>query len=120
MKKEDLQPLIGNYLNGFKMVKIEEDLFIKGQINLWTDIWKTDYFGDKILVKFFVNSKSNSAQVYQELIDKTNKQLRDNWNKLKEYLEKIIIDSKAGGNQQYYYKQIYDFVIELEQGSDNQ
>lgn len=42
------------------------------------------------------------------------KQLQNNWNELKNYLEKQIVDSKACGSQQYYFKIIYDFVQELE------
>ena len=41
-------------------------------------------------------------------------QLQNNWNELKNYLEKQIVDSKACGSQQYYFKIIYDFVQELE------
>lgn len=89
MNKEDLYPLIGKYLNGYKIIKIEEDPFIKGQINLWTDEWITEYFGDKSLVKFFVRPESNSSKIYKELIDKEIYQLKDNWNKLKEYANKM-------------------------------
>lgn len=86
MNKEDLYPLIGKYLNGYKIIKIEEYPFVKGQINLWTDEWITEYFGDKSMVKFFVRPKSNSSKIYKELIDKEIYQLKDNWNKLKEYI----------------------------------
>lgn len=87
MNKEDLYPLIGKYLNGYKIVKIEEDPFVKGQINLWTDEWITEYFGDKSIVKFFIRLESNSSKIYKELIDKEIYQLKDNWNKLKEYIK---------------------------------
>lgn len=88
MNKEDLYPLIGKYLNGYKIVKIEEDPFVKGQINLWTDEWITEYFGDKSIVKFFIRLESNSSKIYKELIDKEIYQLKDNWNKLKEFIVK--------------------------------
>lgn len=88
MNKEDLYPLIGKYLNGYKIVKIEEDPFVKGQINLWTDEWITEYFGDKSIVKFFIRLESNSSKIYKELIDKEIYQLKDNWNKLKEWVNK--------------------------------
>lgn len=88
MNKEDLYPLIGKYLNGYKIVKIEEDPFVKGQINLWTDEWITEYFGDKSIVKFFIRPESNSSKIYKELIDKEIYQLKDNWNKLKEFIVK--------------------------------
>ena len=42
-------------------------------------------------------------------------QLQNNWNELKNYLEKQIIDSKAGSSQQYYFNTIYKFMQELEQ-----
>ena len=86
MNKEDLYPLIGKYLNGYKIIKIEEDPFIKGQINLWTNEWITEYFGDKSIVKFFIRPESNSSKIYKELIDKENYKLKDNWNKLKDYI----------------------------------
>lgn len=41
-------------------------------------------------------------------------QLETNWNELKNYIDKTIIDSKAGSNQQYYYQQVYKFMQELE------
>lgn len=65
-----MNELIGKYLNGYKIVKIENDPFIKGQINLWTDEERKDYFGDRSIVKFFVREDSNSNKIYQELIDK--------------------------------------------------
>ncbi len=89
MNKEDLYPLIGKYLNGYKIVKIEEDPFVKGQINLWTDEWITEYFGDKSIVKFFIRLESNSSKIYKEQIDKEIYQLKGNWNKLKEYINKM-------------------------------
>ena len=92
MNKEDLYHLIGKYLNGYKIIKIEEDPFIKGQINLCTDEWITEYFGDKSIVKFFVRPESNSSKIYKELIDKEIYQLKDKWNKLKEYLINDIND----------------------------
>ena len=92
MNKEDLYPLIGKYLNGYKIIKIEEDPFVKGQINLWTDGWITGCFGDKSIVKFFIRPESNSSAIYRELIDKENKQLKDNWNKLKEYIKEAKLE----------------------------
>ena len=46
-------------------------------------------------------------------------QLQNNWNELKNYLEKQIIDSKSASSQQYYFNTIYKFMQELEQGSDS-
>lgn len=62
--------LVGKYLNGYKIVRIEKDPFIEGQINLWTDEGKTGAFGDRSIVKFFVRDESNNAKIYQKLVDK--------------------------------------------------
>lgn len=118
MNKEDLYPLIGKYLNGYKIVKIEDDPFIKGQINLWTDEIRTEYFGDKTIVKFFVRPDSNSSKIYQELVDKEIYKLKDNWNKLKEYLETINKGCPP------YEKEVLMFITnkmeELEKSDDNE
>ena len=46
-------------------------------------------------------------------------ELQNNWNELKNYLEKQIIDSKAGSSQQYYFNTIYKYMQEMEQGKDD-
>lgn len=118
MNKEDLYPLIGKYLNGYKIVKIEEDPFIKGQINLWTDEWITEYFGDKSIVKFFIRPESNSSKIYREPIDKEIYQLKDNWNKLKDYIVKeyyMYLPLEASTRS---ITILIDKMHELEQGSD--
>lgn len=118
MNKEDLYPLIGKYLNGYKIVKIEEDTFIKGQINLWTDEWITEYFGDKSIVKFFIRPESNSSKIYREPIDKEIYQLKDNWNKLKDYIVKeyyMYLPLEASTRS---ITILIDKMHELEQGSD--
>ena len=45
--------------------------------------------------------------------------LQNNWNELKNYLEKQIIDSKSASSQQYYFNTIYKLMQELEQGKDD-
>ena len=118
MNKEDLYPLIGKYLNGYKIVKIEEDPFTKGQINLWTDEWITEYFGDKSIVKFFIRPESNSSKIYREPIDKEIYQLKDNWNKLKDYIVKeyyMYLPLEASTRS---ITILIDKMHELEQGSD--
>ena len=80
-----MNELIGKYLNGYKIVKVESDPFVKGQINLWTDEVKTEYFGDRTIVKFFVRDESNSAKVYQELVDKEKYDLQQRIDKAIEY-----------------------------------
>lgn len=122
MNKEDLYPLIGKYLNGYKIVKIEEDPFVKGQINLWTDEWITEYFGDKSIVKFFIRPESNSSKIYKELIDKEIYQLKDNWNKLKEWVNKhydyyMNNEDYVGGR--LCFTDMKDKMQELEQESDS-
>ena len=37
MKIDNFNFLVGKYLNGFKIIKVGYDPFIKGQINLYTD-----------------------------------------------------------------------------------
>lgn len=49
-------------------------------------------------------------------LKKENKQLKDNWIELKNHLEKTIVDSMSCNTKQYYYEQVYKFVIELEGG----
>lgn len=64
------------------------------------------------------SGRINNSKKYDSIQQKYDKQV-NNWNELKEYLEKTIVDSKSCGAQQYYYEQIYKFVIEIEQGNDS-
>ena len=123
MNKEDLYPLIGKYLNGYKIVKIEEDPFVKGQINLWTDEWITEYFGDKSIVKFFIRLESNSSKIYKEQIDKEIYQLKGNWNKLKEWVNKhydyyMNNEDYVGGR--LCFTDMKDKMQELEESDSNE
>lgn len=81
-----MNELIGKYLNGFKIVSIEKDPFVTGQINLWTDEEKVGTFGDRSIIKFFVRDESNSAKVYQELVDKEKHELEQKYDKVLEIL----------------------------------
>lgn len=90
MNKENLYPLLGKYLNGYKIVKIENDQFVKGQINLWTDTWEKDFCGDRYLVKFYVRPEDNSAKIYREIVDEKLNKLENNWKKLKEWIDDEI------------------------------
>ena len=54
-----------------------------------------------------------------ENLQQENNKLQNNWNELKNYLEKQIIDSKAGSSQQYYFNTIYKYMQEMEQGKDD-
>ena len=80
-----MNELIGKYLNGYRIAKVEKDPFIKGQINLWTDDTKLDFLGNKEVVKFYVRDYPSGASIYQEQIDKENYQLKSIINNLKEW-----------------------------------
>ena len=60
------------------------------------------------------------TQFIRLLMDKEreNQKLKDNWNELKNIIEKGIIDSKAGSGQQYYFNTIYKYMQELEKSKD--
>ena len=66
------------------------------------------------------NGKDIQIEVYEQLIEQLqqeNKQLKDNWNKLKEYLN--YKSERAVGEDEYVYDEIYNEMQELKQGSDN-
>ena len=50
-------------------------------------------------------------------LQQENKRLKDNWNKLKEYLN--YKSERAVGEDEYVYDEIYNEMQELEQGSDS-
>lgn len=52
-----------------------------------------------------------------ENLQQENKRLKDNWNKLKEYLN--YKSERAVGEDEYVYDEIYNEMQELEQGSDD-
>ena len=68
-------------------------------------------------IHFLGNCYGDNAR-FIDLLIKENKQLKDNWNELKNIIEKGIIDNKAGSSQQYYFNTIYKYMQELEQGKD--
>lgn len=85
-----LQCLVDNYLNGFKIVSVQKDPFIKGQINLFTDSTEETAFGDRGVIKFFVRNESSPATIYKEqisreeyILNKFEKWLEDEYNKSK-------------------------------------
>lgn len=82
-----MNELLGKYLNGYKIVKIENDPFIKGQVNLWTDDVRIEIFGDRSVTKFFVRDESNSNKIYQELVDKEKYDLQQKLNKIMQIIE---------------------------------
>ena len=90
-----MNELVGKYLNGYKIVKVENDPFIKGQVNLWTNETRRECFGDRSVIKFFVRDEGNTAKIYQELIDRENYELKQRINKAIEYIEEyhyLIVD----------------------------
>lgn len=75
------------------------------------------------------NGKVMQIEVYEQLIEQLqqeNKQLKDNWNKLKEWLEKELGDRINPNKDKWLtgvydaYRETIDKMQELEQGSDNQ
>ena len=43
---------VGDYVNGNKIVRIDKDPFIKGQINLWLGLYEMDSNGDRWRLKY--------------------------------------------------------------------
>ena len=72
---------------------------------------------DKETLQWLIYGYNQCAKLLNET-EGENKQLKDNWNELKNYLEKQIIDSKSASSQQYYFNTIYKLMQELEQGKD--
>ena len=62
----------------------------------------------------YYQNRITLLEEHQELM-----KLQNNWNELKNYLEKQIIDSKSASSQQYYFNTIYKLMQELEQGKDD-
>ena len=48
-----------------------------------------------------------------------NQQLKDNWNKLKEWMQKELVDSKATSGYSFYLKSWLDKIQELEDGNND-
>ena len=62
--KEHLE---GKYINGYKIQRIEEDPFIRGQLNLFTNETTGIGFGDMSVARFFLSDKPNiSGRIYKE------------------------------------------------------
>lgn len=82
-----MNELVGKYLNGYRIVKVEKDPFIENQINLWTDETKADFLGNREVVKFYVRDYPSCASIYQEQVDKENYQLKSIIKEIREYIE---------------------------------
>ena len=66
----NLQCLVGNYLNGFKIVSVEKDPFIQGQINLFTDSTEDIGFGDRSVIKFWIKNEESNVAICREQLNK--------------------------------------------------
>lgn len=88
----ELNELVGRYLNGFFITKVEKDPFVEGQINLWTDSTKGDFLGNREVVKFYVRDYPSGASIYQEQIDKEIHRLQSIIKEVREYIE----ENKSG------------------------
>ena len=73
---------------------------------------------DKETLQWLIYGYNQCAKFLNET-EGENKQLKDNWNELKNYLEKQIIASKSASSQQYYFNTIYKLMQELEHGKDD-
>ena len=70
-----------------------------------------------VIEEWFNCNDFEYSDKYIEQLQKENKQLKDNWNKLKEYLN--YKSERAVEEDEYIYDEIYNEMQELKQGSDN-
>ena len=69
-----------------------------------------------VIEEWFNCNDFEYSNKYIEQLQKENKQLKDNWNKLKAYLNDK--SERAVGEDEYVYDEIYNEMQEIEQGSD--
>ena len=70
-----------------------------------------------IIEEWFNCNNFEYSDKYIEQLQQENKQLKCNWNKLKEYLN--YKSERAVGEDEYVYDEIYNEMQEIEQGSDS-
>ena len=70
-----------------------------------------------VIEEWFNCNNFEYSDKYIEQLQQENKQLKCNWNKLKEYLN--YKSERAVGEDEYVYDEIYNEMQELEQGSDS-
>ena len=70
-----------------------------------------------VIEEWFNCNDFEYSDKYIKQLQQENKQLKDNWNKLKEYLN--YKSERTVGEDEYVYDEIYNEMQELEQGSDN-
>ena len=66
---------LGDYVNGNKIIRIDKDPFIKGQINLWIGLYEMDSNGDRWRIKY-TNNEIKSI-VTKELMKSVEYRLED-------------------------------------------
>lgn len=59
---------VGDYVNGERITSINKDPFIKGQINLWTDVHGTDSLGNRYKVKI-INDNIESILTREQFME---------------------------------------------------
>lgn len=86
--------------------------------NLWKDSEGYRYFGTLKLSSKIKYDGDDFIPLWEWInqLQQENKQLNDNWNKLREYLN--YKSERAVGEDEYVYDEIYNEIQELEQGSD--
>ena len=70
-----------------------------------------------VIEEWFNCNDFEYSDKYIKQLQQENKQLKDNWNKLKEYLN--YKSERDVGEDEYVYDEIYNEMQELEQGSDS-
>lgn len=88
--------------------------------NLWKDSEGYRYFGTLKLSSKIKYDGDDFIPLWEWInqLQQENKQLKDNWNKLKEYIRKNIIYDDVG-MKILDPSPLEDYIQELEQGSDN-
>ena len=71
-----------------------------------------------VIEEWFNCNDFEYSDKYIEQLQQENKQLKDNWNKLKEYLN--YKSERVVEEYEYIYDEIYNEMQEIEKGSDNQ
>lgn len=82
-----------------------------------TEIKQNAENNNKVVDKITYTIKPSFTTRKLKQLQKENKQLKDNWNKLKEYLK--YKSERAVGEDEYVYDEIYNEMQELGQGSDS-
>lgn len=120
MNKEELQPLIGKYINGYKIVKVEDDPFIKGQVNLWTDEMEITAFGDRSSRKFVIQDEKSNATIFMENENKY-KNVLEETNYIDKYNSfwKDIVENEDGIlNKDQVMRELSDYSMVLDNCAD--